>query len=102
MQNIVKQNGINYKVLTCFLCFYYYCFSKIILGNFGNVKLSSAERSALGRDACYKIKCCSIICRLNKINSVSFVYYSLLVACFHGIHFIENIHLCEDVEPYLQ
>ena len=51
---------------------------------------------------CYKIKCCSIICRLNKINSVSFVYYSLLVSCLHGIHFTETIHLFEGVEPYWQ
>ena len=41
-----------------------------------------------------------IICRLIKINSVSFVYYSLLVFCFHGIHFTETIYLCEGVEPY--
>ena len=57
--------------------------------------------SAWGHKACYKIKCCSIICRLNKINSVSFVYYSLLVSCFHDIHFTETIHLCEGVEPLL-
>ena len=25
------EKGINDKVLTCFLCFYYYCFSKITL-----------------------------------------------------------------------
>ena len=54
--------------------------------------MSSAERSAWGHEACYKMKCCSIICRLNKINSVSFVYYSLLVFCFQGIHFTETIH----------
>ena len=42
-----------------------------------------------------KKKCCSIICRLNKINFVSFVSYSLLVSCFQGIHFTETIHLCE-------
>ena len=99
--------GINDKVLTCYLCFNYYCFSKITLTvfrftNFGNVKLSFAERSAWGHDACYKIKCCSTICRRNKINSVSFVCYSLLVSCFHGIHFIETIYLCEGVEPYWQ
>ena len=50
--------------------------------------------------ACYKIKCCSIICRLNKIISVSFVYYSLIVPGVHVIYFTETIHLCEDVEPY--
>ena len=62
MENIIKQRGI-----TC-----------LGVSNFGNVKLSS------GHDACYKIKCCSIICRLNKINSVKidFVYYSLIVSCF--------------------
>ena len=26
-----KQKNINDKVLTCFLCFYYHCFSKITL-----------------------------------------------------------------------
>ena len=70
------------------------------VSNFGNVKLSSAEWSAGGHEACYKIKCCSIICRLNKINFVSFVYYSLLVSYLHGIRFTETINLCEGVDPY--
>ena len=40
---------------------------------FGHVKLRSAERSAWEHEACYKSECCSTICRLNKIDSVSFV-----------------------------
>ena len=47
------------------------------VSNFGNAKLSSAEKSAWGHETCYKIKYCSIIFR----------------------HFTETINLCESVEP---
>ena len=46
---------------------------------FGNVKVSSAERSAWGHEACYKSSAAQYV-RLNKINSFMFIYCSLLVS----------------------
>ena len=33
---------------------------------------------------------------------IGYKYYSLLVLCFHGIHFTETIQLFASVEPYWQ
>ena len=54
---------------------------------------------------CQPLSSRSLTSELRSISRNVFIgykYYSLLVSCFHGVHFTETIQLCERVEPFWQ